>query len=225
MKYYIEGDNLPVVRFELEEGEGLISQAGGRAWIKGDIKTETISGGGVGKMLGRMFSGESLFLSSYKAKSPSEIVFASDFPGSIYALDLAEGQSIIAQKKAFLCADQGVDLSIYFRKKLGTGLFGGEGFIMQKITGPGKVFLEIDGHCQEYILNVGEKIVMDTGSLAMMDSTCEMSIEQVEGMKNILFGGEGLFNTVVEGPGKVLVQSMPIQKLARNIAPYLPMKG
>ena len=225
MKYYIEGDNLPVVRFELEEGEGLISQAGGRAWMKGDIKTETISGGGVGKMLGRMFSGESLFLSSYKAKSPSEIVFASDFPGSIYALDLAEEQSIIAQKKAFLCADQGVDLSIYFRKKLGTGLFGGEGFIMQKITGPGKVFLEIDGHCQEYILNVGEKIVMDTGSLAMMDSTCEMSIEQVEGMKNILFGGEGLFNTVVEGPGKVLVQSMPIQKLARNIAPYLPMKG
>ncbi|MBS4872317.1 MAG: AIM24 family protein [Peptoniphilus sp. oral taxon 375] len=225
MKYYIEGDNLPVVRFELEEGEGLISQAGGRAWMKGDIKTETISGGGVGKMLGRMFSGESLFLSSYKAKSPSEIVFASDFPGSIYALDLAEEQSIIAQKKAFLCADQGVDLSIYFRKKLGTGLFGGEGFIMQKITGPGKVFLEIDGHCQEYILNIGEKIVMDTGSLAMMDSTCEMSIEQVEGMKNILFGGEGLFNTVVEGPGKVLVQSMPIQKLARNIAPYLPMKG
>lgn len=225
MKYYIEGDNLPVVRFELEEGEGLISQAGGRAWMKGDIKTETISGGGVGKMLGRMFSGESLFLSSYKAKSSSEIVFASDFPGSIYALDLAEGQSIIAQKKAFLCADQGVDLSIYFRKKLGTGLFGGEGFIMQKITGPGKVFLEIDGHCQEYILNVGEKLVMDTGSLAMMDSTCEMSIEQVEGMKNILFGGEGLFNTVVEGPGKVLVQSMPIQKLARNIAPYLPMKG
>ena len=198
MKYYIEGDNLPVVRFELEEGEGLISQAGGRAWMKGDIKTETISGGGVGKMLGRMFSGESLFLSSYKAKSPSEIVFASDFPGSIYALDLAEEQSIIAQKKAFLCADQGVDLSIYFRKKLGTGLFGGEGFIMQKITGPGKVFLEIDGHCQEYILNIGEKIVMDTGSLAMMDSTCEMSIEQVEGMKNILFGGEGLFNTVVE---------------------------
>lgn len=225
MKYYIEGDNLPVVRFELEEGEGLISQAGGRAWMKGDIKTETISGGGVGKMLGRMFSGESLFLSSYKAKSPSEIVFASDFPGSIYALDLAEGQSIIAQKKAFLCADQGVDLSIYFRKKLGTGLFGGEGFIMQKITGPGKVFLEIDGHCQEYILNIGEKLVMDTGSLAIMDSTCEMSIEQVEGMKNILFGGEGLFNTVVEGPGKVLVQSMPIQKLARNIAPYLPMKG
>ncbi len=221
MEYFIEGGTLPIVRFELEKGEELISQAGGRSWMKGNIKTDTISGGGVGKMLGRMFSGESLFLSSYKAEDTSEIVFASNFPGSIKVVELAQGQTIIAQKKAFLCASKGVDLSIHFRKKLGTGLFGGEGFIMEKITGPGLVFLEIDGHEKEYILDVDERLVMDTGALAMMDSTCEMTIEQVEGMKNILFGGEGLFNTVVEGPGKVVVQSMPIQKLVRNIAPYL----
>lgn len=221
MEYFIEGGTLPIVRFELEKGEELISQAGGRSWMKGNITTDTISGGGVGKMLGRMFSGESLFLSSYKAEDTSEIVFASNFPGSIKVVELAQGQTIIAQKKAFLCASKGVDLSIHFRKKLGTGLFGGEGFIMEKITGPGLVFLEIDGHEKEYILDVDERLVMDTGALAMMDSTCEMTIEQVEGMKNILFGGEGLFNTVVEGPGKVVVQSMPIQKLVRNIAPYL----
>lgn len=221
MEYFIEGGTLPIVRFELEKGEELISQAGGRSWMKGNITTDTISGGGVGKMLGRMFSGESLFLSSYKAEDTSEIVFASNFPGSIKVVELAQGQTIIAQKKAFLCASKGVDLSIHFRKKLGTGLFGGEGFIMEKITGPGLVFLEIDGHEKEYILDVNERLVMDTGALAMMDSTCEMTIEQVEGMKNILFGGEGLFNTVVEGPGKVVVQSMPIQKLVRNIAPYL----
>lgn len=221
MEYFIEGGTLPIVRFELEKGEELISQAGGRSWMKGNITTDTISGGGVGKMLGRMFSGESLFLSSYKAEDTSEIVFASNFPGSIKVVELAQGQTIIAQKKAFLCASKGVDLSIHFRKKLGTGFFGGEGFIMEKITGPGLVFLEIDGHEKEYILDVDERLVMDTGALAMMDSTCEMTIEQVEGMKNILFGGEGLFNTVVEGPGKVVVQSMPIQKLVRNIAPYL----
>ena len=221
MEYFIEGGTLPIVRFELEKGEELISQAGGRSWMKGNITTDTISGGGVGKMLGRMFSGESLFLSSYKAEDTSEIVFASNFPGSIKVVELAQGQTMIAQKKAFLCASKGVDLSIHFRKKLGTGLFGGEGFIMEKITGPGLVFLEIDGHEKEYILDVDERLVMDTGALAMMDSTCEMTIEQVEGMKNILFGGEGLFNTVVEGPGKVVVQSMPIQKLVRNIAPYL----
>lgn len=221
MEYFIEGGTLPIVRFELEKGEELISQAGGRSWMKGNITTDTISGGGVGKMLGRMFSGESLFLSSYKAEDTSEIVFASNFPGSIKVVELAQDQTIIAQKKAFLCASKGVDLSIHFRKKLGTGLFGGEGFIMEKITGPGLVFLEIDGHEKEYILDVDERLVMDTGALAMMDSTCEITIEQVEGMKNILFGGEGLFNTVVEGPGKVVVQSMPIQKLVRNIAPYL----
>lgn len=221
MEYFIEGGTLPIVRFELEKGEELISQAGGRSWMKGNITTDTISGGGVGKMLGRMFSGESLFLSSYRAEDTSEIVFASNFPGSIKVVELAQGQTIIAQKKVFLCASKGVDLSIHFRKKLGTGLFGGEGFIMEKITGPGLVFLEIDGYEKEYILDVGERLVMDTGALAMMDSTCEMTIEQVEGMKNILFGGEGLFNTVVEGPGKVVVQSMPIQKLVRNIAPYI----
>ena len=220
MDYTIKGDSLPVLTFQLKEGDTLISQAGGRSWMKGDIETST-SSGGLGKALGRMFSGESLFLSTYKARGPAEIAFASNFPGQILARDLEAGQSIIIQKRAFLCATEGVDISVYFRKKLGAGLFGGEGFIMQKITGPGTAFLEVDGYCQIYDLAPGEKLVMDTGSLAAMDDSCEMEIQQVEGLKNIVFGGEGLFNTVVKGPGQVVVQSMPIQKLAQSLGPYL----
>ncbi len=222
MEYTIKGGSLPAVIIQLEAGESIISQAGGRTWARGDVLTETKSEGGIGKSISRMFTGESPFLSRYTARSTSEIAFSSSFPGTIIERTLGKGESIIAQKTAFLCATEEIELSTHFQKKLGTGLFGGEGFIMQKITGPGIVFLEIDGYCQEYDLKAGERLVCDTGVLAAMYATCEMDIQRVKGVKNVLFGGEGLFDTVVTGPGKVYLQTMTIPKLAQLIIPYIP---
>lgn len=213
MQYQIIGDNLPVVLIQLAPGETIISEAGGRAWYQGNIKTET-KGGGLGKALGRVFTAESLFMSHYTALSPSEIAFTSCFPGSIVVKELAAGQSIVCQKSAFLCATSGVDLSIQFQKKLGAGLFGGEGFILQKITGPGLAFFEIDGYCHKVLLQEGEQLVCDTGVVALMDETCDLDIKMVSGIKNAMFGGEGLFDTVITGPGEVDLQSMSRYALA-----------
>lgn len=224
MKYSIEGGALPVVRVFLEPGESMISEAGGRTWAKGNILTESTSEGGAKKALGRMFSGESLFMSKYTAQGPAEIAFASSFPGKILAIELGEGRSIIAQRKAFMCATYGVELSLHVLKGLGKGLAGGEGFIMQKITGPGIAFLEIDGYCIEYDLKPGERMVLDTGVLAAMEETVNMEVEMVKGMKNIFLGGEGLFDTFVTGPGKVYLQTMTIENLARLIIPFIPDK-
>ncbi len=222
MKYNIEGGNLPAVVIELEAGETIISEAGGRTWMRGPIVTDTTSGGGIGKVFGRMFTGESLFLSKYTANGNAEIAFTSSFPGRIIARELAAGESIICQKTAFLCGAGDLDLSIHFRKRIGAGLFGGEGFIMQKVTGPGIVFVELDGYSPEYELAPGETLVCDTGVVAMMDETCNMDVQMVKGAKNIFFGGEGLFDTVVTGPGKVYLQTMTIPKLASLLAPYMP---
>ncbi len=221
MKYFIEGGDLPYVKVLLEAGEAMISEAGGRTWAKGDYVTETTSEGGMGKALGRMFAGESLFLSKYTAQGPVEMAFASSFPGSIMAVELAPGQSIIAQKSAFLCATYGVDLAIHFQKRAGAGFFGGEGFIMQRITGPGLVFFEIDGNVVNYNLQAGERLVCDTGVLALMDPSCTMDIQMVKGMKNVFFGGEGLFDTTVTGPGRVVLQSMTKSGLAKMLAPFI----
>lgn len=219
MQYRIEGGNLPAVIIQLNPGETMISEAGGRTWARGQILTET-KGGGVGKAIGRMFSGESLFLSYYTAQGPAEIAFASSFPGRIAVKELAPGESLICQKSSFLCATYGVELSVHFQKKLGAGFLGGEGFIMQKVTGPGLVFLELDGYCPEYYLNPGEKLVCDTGVVAYMDASCQMDVQMVKGLKNIFFGGEGLFDTVVTGPGKVCLQTMSIAKLAGLLGPF-----
>ena len=153
-------------------------------------------------------------MSTYTARGKAEIAFASSFPGRIVAYELKPGESIICQKSAFLAASYGVDLSVFFQRKIGAGFFGGEGFIMQRITGPGIVFVEIDGHCVEYDLQPGEQIVADTGVVAMMESTCQMDIQMVKGLKNMFFGGEGLFDTIVTGPGKVYLQSMTVAGLA-----------
>ena len=219
MQYRIEGGNLPAVIIQLNPGETMISEAGGRTWARGQILTET-KGGGVGKAIGRMFSGESLFLSYYTAQGPAEIAFASSFPGRIAVKELAPGESLICQKSSFLCATYGVELSVHFQKKLGAGFLGGEGFIMQKVTGPGLVFLELDGYCPEYTLAPGERLVCDTGVVAYMDASCQMDVQMVKGLKNIFFGGEGLFDTVVTGPGKVCLQTMSISKLAALLGPF-----
>lgn len=221
MRYEIEGGSLPVLVIQLEQGESLVSEAGGRTWLKGPITTDTRADGGIGGSIGRMFSGESLFLSHYFAKGAGEIAFTSSFPGRIISRQLAPGESVICQKKAFLCATEGTKLDIFFRKKVSAGLFGGEGFIMQKVTGPGLAFFEIDGYCKEYTLASGEEIVCDTGVVALMDPTCKMDVRMVGSLKNAVFGGEGLVDTVITGPGKVMLQTMPVYKIAGAVQPYI----
>ena len=223
MQYNIVGGSLPAVIIQLSPGETIVSEVGGRTWARGPVLTET-KGGGVGKAFGRILSGENLFLSHYTAQGPAEIAFSSSFPGRIVARVLGPGESVICQKSAFLCASLGVELSVHFQKKLASGMFGGEGFIMQKVTGPGLVFFELDGYCPEYDLAPGERLVCDTGVLAMMDATCQMDVQMVKGVKNVLFGGEGVIDTVVTGPGKVYLQTMSVPKLAKLIIPFIPDK-
>ena len=221
MQYRIEGGSLPALIINLNPGETIVSESGGRTWSRGPIVTET-KGGSAGKAFGRLLSGESLFMSHYTAQGPAEIAFASSFPGRIVARELKAGQSVICQKSAFLCATEGVELSAYVQKKAGAGLVGGEGFIMQQIQGNGLVFLEIDGHCKEYDLAAGESIIVDTGYLAAMTDSCTMDVEMVKGAKNMFFGGEGIFNTVLTGPGRIWLQTMPISSVANAIRPYIP---
>ena len=223
MESIISGDGLPVVTCKLKKGESIISENGGMSWMDPKIKMETTTNGGIMKGLGRVLSGESIFMNSFTAEEDDvEISFASSFPGKILELNLAPEESIIAQKRAFLCGESSVEMKMHFRKKLGAGLFGGEGFIMQKVTGPGKVFLEIDGDLVKKELAAGEKLVIDNGYLAAMTEGVELNIETVKGLKNIVFGGEGLFITTLTGPGTVWLQSMPVSNLVGLIAAGLP---
>lgn len=222
MKYEIEGGHLPVVICYPEVGQTLCSESGAMSWMSPNMKMETNSGGGFKKAIGRLFSGESIFMNEYTPEGGAGMIaFASTFPGSIIPYEVTPGDGLIVQKRGFLTMEKGLDLSIYFQKKLGKGLFGGEGFIMQKITGNGLVFLEIDGHCKEYDLGVGESIIVDTGYLAAMTESCTMEVQMVKGAKNMFFGGEGLFHTKITGPGKVYIQSMPIINIAERLSPYL----
>lgn len=225
MQYKITGDNLPVVICTVDANETLITENGSMSWMSPNMKMETTSNGGIGKALGRLFSGESLFLNKYTAQGgKGEIAFASSFPGSIRAFDVSQGEWVV-QKSGFLASENSVELSVFFQKKFGAGLFGGEGFIMQKLSGRGIAFVEIDGSAVEYDLAAGESIVIDTGYLAAMTASCTMDIVSVPGIKNALLGGEGLFNTVIKGPGKVILQTMPISKVASTIGAFIPTKG
>lgn len=213
MKYELIGKPLPVVEIKLEEGETILSEAGAMSWMSDGIDMKTNTGGGIGKVFARAFTGESLFQNTFTAtKEDAFIAFSSSFPGEILAIDVAE-KSIIAQKNAFLARESTVDMQVHFQRKLGAGFFGGEGFIMQKFSGKGYVFLEIDGTLMEYDLKQGETMIIDTGYLAAMEETVKMDIVTVKGASNVLFGGEGLFNTKVTGPGKIWIQSMPKYKL------------
>lgn len=215
MEAKISGGSLPVVTCKLAKGESVVTENGGMSWMDNDIQMTTTTNGGIMKGLGRALAGESLFMNIYTAeKEGAEIAFASCFPGQILEFDLKPGEMIIAQKKAFLCSEKSVDIAMHFRKKLGAGFFGGEGFIMQKITGPGKVYLEIDGDVVKKELAVGEKMKVDNGYVAAMTQEVNLDIEMVKGLKNMVFGGEGLFLTTLTGPGTVWLQSMPISKLS-----------
>lgn len=221
MQYRIEGETLPVAICTLESGEQMITERGSMSWMSPNMKMETTSGG-LGKAFGRMFSGEALFQNRYTAQGgPGMIAFASSFPGAIRAIEITPDHPVILQKSAFLASTAGVELSVHFQKKFGAGLFGGEGFIMQRLSGRGVAFVELDGHAVEYDLAPGQQLVVDTGYLAMMDASCKMDIVSVPGIKNALFGGEGLFNTVITGPGRVTLQTMPVSAVAGAIAPFI----
>lgn len=222
MKYEIVGGDFPCVICHLETNESMITEKGSMIWMTPNINMET-RGTSLGKAFGRMFTGESIFQNVYTAMDvPGMVTFGSSFPGSITPVILAPGESIVAQKGAFLASTPEVTLSTFFQKKGMSGFFSGEGFIMQQITGPGIVFLEIDGSDYTYTLRPGEKLIVDTGNVAMIDSTCSIDVETVKGVKNKLFGGEGFFNTVITGPGKVVLQTMPLSNLAAAVASCLP---
>lgn len=222
MQYTILGNDLPVVTCNLAPGESMITERGSMSWMSPNMKMETAAGG-LGKAFGRMFSGEAIFQNIYTAQGgPGMIAFASSFPGSIRAVQVTPGRDVIAQKSAFLASERSVELSVHFQKKLGAGFFGGEGFIMQRLSGSGIAFLEIDGAAIEYDLAPGQQMIVDTGYLAMMDATCSMDIQTVPGLKNKFFGGEGFFNTVITGPGRIVLQTMPISGVAAAIRPFIP---
>ena len=223
MKYEIKGNELPVVICYLEGGESMITERGSMSWMSPNMKMETTSNGGIGKALGRMFAGEAIFQNRYTATGGNGMIaFASSFPGQIRPWEIGPGKEVIVQKSGFLAAEESVELSVFFQKKLGAGLFGGEGFIMQRLSGRGTAFLEFDGHVVEYNLQPGQQIVVDTGYLAAMDATCNMEIKSVPGLKNMVFGGEGLFNTVITGPGRVWLQTMPLSGVAAEILKFMP---
>ncbi|HIZ81402.1 MAG TPA: TIGR00266 family protein [Candidatus Mediterraneibacter pullistercoris] len=223
MKYEIKGDQLPVVICYLESGETMITERGSMSWMSPNMKMETTSNGGIGKALGRMFAGEALFQNRYTAEGGNGMIaFASSFPGQIRSWEIEPGNEIVVQKSGFLAAEESVELSVFFQKKLGAGFFGGEGFIMQRLSGQGTAFLEFDGHVVEYNLQPGQQIVIDTGYLAAMDGTCKMEIKKVPGLKNMVFGGEGIFNTLITGPGRVWLQTMPISGVAGEILKFMP---
>ena len=214
MKYNIVGEPMPVVICDLEGGESMITEKGSMVWMSPNMEMSTNAGGGLGKAFGRMFSGESLFQNVYTAKGgPGMIAFASSFPGSIRAVEITPDRPIVVQKSGFLASEQGVEMSVFFQKKAGAGFFGGEGFIMQKLSGRGMAFLEVDGYAVEYELAAGQRMVVDTGTI---------DIQTVKGVKNALFGGEGFFNTVVTGPGRIVLQTMPVSGVAAALAPFFP---
>ena len=225
MQYEIIGEAFPAVKCMLAKGEAMKCEGGSMSWMDRGIIMSTEGGGGLGKALGRALSGEKIFFNRFACNAPQgEIVFASSFPGCIIPVQLAAGQTIIAQKSAFLACEETVNVDVHFRGKVGAGVFGGMGFIMQKFTGPGTVFLEIHGGLASYELAAGEEKVVDGPHLAIIGSGVDFEIEKIKGMKNIMLGGEGLFNTIVRGPGKIWLQTIPIPNVAAAIAPYLPTK-
>jgi uncharacterized protein (TIGR00266 family) len=225
MKYEIKGSTMPVVTMTLAKGEAVFTESGGMGWMSDSVAMSTNLEGGLFGGLTRKLSGESLFMTTYTAeKDDAGIAFPTAMPGSLIPVALSPGESLICQKKSFLVAERSVTLEMHFRKKLGTGLFGGEGFILQKVTGPGQVFFEIDGETVEHQLAPGERLKVDTGHIALLEPSVNYEIEMVKGFKNVLFGGEGLFLATLTGPGKVWLQTMPIQNLAKEIIPYIPIK-
>ncbi|MDE6994838.1 MAG: TIGR00266 family protein [Lachnospiraceae bacterium] len=222
MTYELKGGAFPVVVCHLKDGEQIRTEKGSMVWMSPNMKMETSGGGGMGKMFSKALSGESMFQNIYTAQGDGMIAFGSSFPGCVMPIEIAPGREMIMQKKAFLASEMGVELSTHFNKKASAGFFGGEGFIMQKLSGQGIAFVEIDGELVEYDLAPDQQMVVDTGNVAGFEATVGISVEAVAGLKNKLLGGEGLFNTVLTGPGKIWLQTMSIECVASAIRPFLP---
>lgn len=222
MQYEIKGAPFPVVVCNLAAGEAVKCQRGAMCWMSPNMQMETKTGG-LGKMFGKALTGEALTENQYTAQGGAGMIaFGSGVPGNILAVDVTGGKTIVAQKRSFLASEMGVNVETHFQKKVGAGFVGGEGFVMQKFSGQGYVFLEVDGSTIEYQLQPGQSMIVDTGSLAAMDASVGMDIQMVKGLGNMLGGGEGLFNTVLTGPGRVWLQTMPVSSLAGALVPYLP---
>ena len=225
MKYQIKGTTFQSLDILLEAGESVYTESGGMSWLRGDIEMSTNTRGGLVKGLARKLAGESLFLTTYSSKTNKGLVtFTPEAPGSIVHVPLNSGESRICQKDAFMVAEDSVTLEIHFKRKLGAGLFGGEGFILQKISGPGNAWVEIAGEVREYELNASETMKIDPGHIAMYEPSISYDIERVKGLKNIFFGGEGLFLATLKGPGKIWLQTMPLSNLAMKLFSYMPVK-
>ena len=221
MQYELKGGAFPVVVCRLSSGESMITEKGSMVWMTPNMEMTTTGGGGIGKMFSKALTGEGMFQNIYTARGEGMITFGSSFPGQILPLEVTPGKSFILQKSAFLASEAGVQLSMHINQKLGAGFFGGEGFIMQKLTGNGIAFAEVDGELVEYTLAPGEQLVVDTGYVMGFELSVSMDIQQVKGLKNMVLGGEGLFNTVLTGPGKIWLQTMPISGVAAAIQPFL----
>ena len=222
MRYDIQGGNLPVVICYLENGESMITESGGMSWMSPNMQMQTTSNGGIGKLIGRKLAGDKAFQNIYTCQGGNGMIaFASSFPGSIKAFDITPGNDIILQKRSFLASEAGVEMSIAFNGPKG-GFFGGEGFIMQRLHGQGMAFLECDGELMRYDLAPGQSMIVDTGNVLGFTGGVTLEVQRIKGAKNIVFGGEGLFNTKLTGPGTIWLQTMPIAGLVDAIAPHMP---
>lgn len=221
MYYEIKGDSLPVLLVRLEAGERITCEAGAMTWMDEGIDMQT-SGGGLGKMFGRLLTNENAFLNHYTARVPGEIAFAAKFPGAIRAVEVTPGNPVTIQKGAYLCHMGNIESQVSVQQRLGGGLFGGEGFLMRKYSGNGIVFLEVDGYAVDYVLEAGQRKIVNTGNVVALQGNMQLDIVQVKGVKNILLGGEGLFNTVVTGPGTLTVQTMPLSQIALTLYSMIP---
>jgi uncharacterized protein (TIGR00266 family) len=225
LEYTIEGDNLQVIRVRLKPGQEIFAEAGKMLYKTPNVHWETrMSGGSVGEKIWgavkRKLMGESLFMTYFRAMTDGDVGFAGSYPGRIQAFELAAGQSVLVQRDSFVMAQTSVTLDIALVRKLGTGFFGGEGFILQKLTGPGMVFIHGGGDFIEFQLGAGEVLQVDTGCVVAFDETVQYDIQRAGGIKTAIFGGEGFFLATLTGPGRVVVQSMTLEKMRRELAPF-----
>ena len=218
MQYQIIGGSFPVVTCQLTDGEQMITESGSMVWMTPNMEMTT-RGGGVGKMFSKAFSGESMFQNVYTSHGDGLVAFGSSFPGKIVPIQITPDRGWVLQKRAFLASEAGVQLSIHFNKRVAAGFFGGEGFIMQRLSGQGLAFAEIDGELVEYQLQPGQQMVVDSGNVAGFEEGVTIEARTVKGAKNIVFGGEGLFHTVLTGPGRIWLQTMPLSTVAAAVAP------
>ena len=222
MRYEVTGTTMQTVSVDLAQGESLYSQTASMAWMTPSIRMDTHTGGGIFAGIRRALAGGGIFITEFTAEGSGHIAFAPRFPGQIVPVTLTSGQSLICRKETFLCAEKSVELEIAFQQRLGAGFFAGEGFIMQKVTGPGTVFLDLSGEVVEKTLAPGEQLLVHAGHVGMQEPSIEIDIKMMRGFRNVLFGGEGLFLATLTGPGKIWLQSMPIMNLAEEIGRYLP---